>query len=815
MPFVEVVFNLPIHHAFTYQVPPDIQDVMPGMRVYTPFGNRTITGVIVSVKEKTDIKSVRMITDVLDEKPLLDEKMLEFTFWIAEYYMCGWGQAVHLALPKGIDEYETTRIETVENQNLELLTERQRELYLLIGANPGNTSRYYKKKFGAGSFNFLIGKLAEKGFIRKIYERQDARVGDKIRRFVQVPLEYKERNQQHEDYGKYLKRRPEVGQYMLDHLGQIILVSDFLKETGMAAATLQKMCAYDLCRIIEQKVEREPEFSFQQTLNITRLTDEQESVIKQLRQAQDKNEFSVHLLHGVTGSGKTQVYIEMLRKVLEKNRTGIILIPEIALTPQTVSRFQAAFSEKIAVFHSKMSAGERYDAWIACAQGRIRIACGPRSALFAPLRNIGLIVVDEEHESSYKQSETAPRYHARDAAVYRARQHNALVILGSATPSMESYFNARKGKYNLLEIRNRIDGIRLPQVTIVDMKYERHTGVSGVTLFSKLLVEKIAQRLRNKEQIILLQNRRGYSSFMQCKKCGFIPICPNCDISLTYHSWDQKLHCHLCGHVQEASYNCPVCGDKNIVYKGIGTQRIQNELLQIFPEINTLRMDQDTTKGKSRHDSILNAFGKGKAQVLLGTQMIAKGLDFPNVTLVGVISADIGLAIPDFRSPEKVFQLLTQVAGRAGRGTKTGEVIIQTMLPHHYAVQFAREHDFTGFYMEEIKHRADYNYPPQTKLIQILFSSPQSGDVIKYSRQVASGLRRQGKDSGTIFGPSPALVSRVQNNYRWQILVKLDKTGISAINKMKKLINEWVYKKKSVYPKTLQINIDVDPVGLF
>jgi primosomal protein N' (replication factor Y) len=814
MSFAEVVFNLPINHAYTYRIAGEIENLSPGMRVLVPFGKRTITGIVVKIISKTSITSLKDIIDVLDEQPLLSSEMLDLTEWIAEYYFASWGQTVQLALPKMID-LEEKEIIHLKKVDVEIkLTERQRELYLIIGSNPDNSKDFYRRKFGRGSFYYFLGVLEKQGLIYREKQIRKARVGALLKKFVIISSDYNKRKEEHEDYLKFIKDRPEVDKYIAKNSGEHVLKSDFLKQTKITPATLQKMERYKLCDIVEQQVDRKVEIKYKEKKKKIILTNEQTSVINKILSQIEQGTFSTFLLHGVTGSGKTQVYIEVLKHTLKKGKTAIILIPEISLTPQTVSRFTSAFSEEIAVFHSKMSAGERFDSWMGCYKGKVKIVVGPRSALFAPLKDIGLIVVDEEHVTTYKQTDAAPRYHARDTAVYRAKMNNALVILGSATPSLESYHNAQKGKYQLLEIPNRIQNIKMPDVHIVDMKIKRGRADQASPLFSKILIDKISDRLEKKEQIILLQNRRGYSSFMQCKECGFIPVCPNCEVTLTYHSYNENLQCHLCGHHQAGFNDCLVCGGKQIVYKGIGTQRIQNELHQIFPQAGILRMDMDTTRGKNMHDTILRSFGEGAADILLGTQMIAKGLDFSNVTLVGVISADVGLALPDFRAAERVFQLLTQVSGRAGRGEKPGEVVVQSFMYTHYAIQFAKNHDFIGFYNEEMQHRRNFKYPPFVKFIQVLVSTAKMSEAINTARALSIDINKQAKKYCQVIGPAPAVIPKMKNMYRWQVVLKLnfstDPAGINTKSVLRKIIEPYIKQKKS----DIRVIVDVDAISL-
>ena len=812
--YAQVVFNLPLDHAYTYKLPPEISQLAPGTRVLVPFGKRTITGIVVEMIAETPLTSLKYIIDVLDERPLISPEMMSLTRWIADYYLCGWGQALQLALPKGIDQSKENIVTPAPPENLPELSERQRELYLLIGANPGNTVAYYHKKFGKGSFYYLLNKLVEKGAVVRQERHHAARVRDLYRQFVIVAPDYAQRKHDYEDFMKYIARKPEVDRFMLEHPERPVLMADFLKTLKMASATLQKMAGYGLCRIEKMKLDRKPEFEYTEQAREIRLTDEQEQAIGRILEKVNREEFGTFLLHGITGSGKTQVYIEVLREVLRQGKTAVIMIPEISLTPQTVARFEQVSDGRAVVFNSKMSPGERLDAWNACYDGRAKVVIGPRSALFAPLKNIGLIVIDEEHETTYKQSDTVPRYHARDVAVYWAKMNRAVVVMGSATPSLESYFNARKGKYQLLEIRNRIDNIRLPSVYIVDMKTRRARIGQKPTMFSQVLVDKIKERLERKEQILILQNRRGYSAYMQCKDCGYIPVCPNCDVALTYHSYNEKLQCHLCGHIQPAYRDCPNCGGEQLVYKGIGTQRVESELKQLLPQVRILRMDQDTTRGKNSHDQILSRFMAGEADILLGTQMIAKGLDFGKVTLVGVVSADVGLGVPDFRSPERVFQLLTQVAGRAGRRDENGEVVVQTYLYSHYAIQFARNHDYTGFYMQEIQHRADFGYPPYHRLIQVQISAPKVSDAISTARVLAATIQRRTRKYGQVVGPAPALLVRMNNLYRWQFHIRLnpksDPTGQHTKQIIRPILEPYLKKNN----QDIRVAVDVDPILL-
>ncbi len=815
---VEVVFNLPIDRAFSYLVPEHINpQPAPGSRVLVPFGSQTITGIVVGQRsaQLSDFgQKMKYVVDVLDPAPLISPRMLALTRWIADYYLCSWGQAVFLALPRGTDEAIKEKVYLTTEVAPQNLSERQRELFLLIGAAPGHTKAYYRKKYGQGSFYNILSALEKKGAVRIVRERIEARAKELYRQFVHIPSDYDEKKKHFEDFLKYVNRRPEVDTYLREHADQDILRVEFLKQTGMAEATLKKMDAYGLVQIVRKRVERKFEADDQEERDIVQLMPDQQKAVSAILPYVEQGTFMPFLLHGVTGSGKTQVYIEILKEVLKRGKQAIILIPEIALTPQTVRRFQKVVGDSIAVFHSKMSLGERLDYWQACYEGRIQCVIGPRSALLAPLKNIGLIVVDEEHEHTYKQTDMEPRYNARDVALYWGKMNQAVVLLGTATPSLETYFNARRGKYQLIEMMNRVDNIKMPSVEIVDMRQAKKAGKGELRFFSEILIEKISRRLKAHEQVILLQNRRGFSAVMQCAECGFIPLCPNCDISLTYHSHGHRLQCHLCGHTQPAYDYCPNCGSETILYKGSGTQRIEEALQQVLPQARILRMDRDTTRGRAAHEKILSRFGKGEADILLGTQMIAKGLDFGNVTLVGVISADVGLSIPDFRAPERIFQLLTQVGGRAGRREKQGEVVVQTFSPSHYAIRYARLHDYSGFYFEEIKHRQNYRYPPYVRLIQILVQDSDFYKTLYRAREIAGLLRMTVARYAQILGPAPAIIQRMNNMHRWVVTLKLNPQTDPMGKKTKEILRERLIKGVTSHTKKEQIIIDVDPIML-
>lgn len=523
---------------------------------------------------------------------------------------------------------------------------------------------------------------------------------------------------------------------------------------------------------------------------------------------------SVFLLHGVTGSGKTEVYLQALAHALAQGRGAIVLVPEISLTPQTVERFKSRFQHganrtMVAVLHSHLSAGERHDEWQKIRQGRARIVIGARSAVFAPVERLGLIVVDEEHEASYKQGE-APRYHARDVAVVRAAREGAVVVLGSATPSMESYHHARSGKYRLLELANRADAAKLPVVRVVDMRTEARKQ-KGPPVFSHLLHEAILQRLERREQTMLFLNRRGYSTSLQCPLCGYVAGCPNCSVSLTYHRQRQRLCCHVCGHEEAVPSECPdpKCRNPGIRYAGLGTERLEEALARQFPKARVARMDSDTLQRKSDYRRVLTDFRSGRIDILVGTQMIAKGLHFPNVTLVGIVYADLGLHLPDFRAGERTFQLLTQVSGRAGRGDIEGEVIVQAFTPFHPAIQYARRHDYLGFYDQEIEFRQALGYPPFARVALVTLRGRNEEKVQFSADHVKKELERVlvGFRDLIIAGPGPAPLARAETFYRYQVMLRT-----RAMSRLASMLDPWV--QGLTLPEDIRLSLDIDPVDL-
>ena len=603
---------------------------------------------------------------------------------------------------------------------------------------------------------------------------------------------------------------------LLESLGGRSPVEHLVEKLRFSPSVLKGLVARNLVAIEEEIVARDP-FAARPALTTRRHapTGDQRAAIDAITAGSPGEVF---LLHGITGSGKTLVYIEVLERIVRQGgQTAIVLVPEIALTPQTVDRFRHVFGDAIAVLHSALSDGERYDAWLALRRGEKRIAVGARSAIFAPLDNLGAIIVDEEHEGSYKQGES-PRYHAREVAIVRAKNDGAIVVLGSATPSLESWTNATSGKYNLLTLPDRVGGGRLPSIEVVNMRRtparETDAPPDPFTLVvSDPLEQSLRDRLSKGEQSILLLNRRGYAAFVQCSQCGDVTTCPNCTISLTYHRTPERLVCHYCLHKEEPATRCRRCGGDTLRRRGLGTQQVERLLSERFPSARVARMDVDTTTGKWAHADILDRVGRGEIDILLGTQMIAKGLDFPNVTLVGVIDADVGINLPDFRSSERCFQLLSQVAGRAGRGPKGGRVLIQTRAPTHHAVVCAVAHDYARFVEQELEGRREPAYPPMTRLANVIFSGLRENETQRVAASAADRLRRALAPYGaeiSVIGPAPCPVERVKTRWRWHLLIK--STNPALLTRACRFVVERLKVPKD---KTqLRIALDRDPVSL-
>ncbi len=804
---MDVVFPNPPFKKFTYVVPDRFQhEIVLGDRVLVPLGNRKMTGFVVDFVEKPKIHDLREVEDIIDPYPLLTPDLMELTRWVSEYYISSWGEVIRAALPPGIHRKSKLVIKAVKDTvPEESISETQKLILSHLKKSKRISLMWLERKLEKKGVRFEVMALKKKGLIdiEQILEEPKA----KVRSEMWVSLVKFLNKDELQSITKRAPRQGMVLRTIVNSGGEIRrsnLKVDFSVIRRLEENGLVKLQKKEIFRDAYQGIRSE---SFREI----NLTEEQGKVISRISNEIKKKKFNVFLLHGITSSGKTQVYIEVIRKVLTQGKTALVLIPEISLTPQAVQRYRGAFGNEVAVLHSKMSSGERYDSWRKIREGRFKIALGPRSAVFAPLDNLGLIVVDEEHENSYKQIDPAPRYHARDVAVVRGKLNNCVVILGSATPSLESYYNALRGKYTLCQLTQRIDEVPLPEVVLVDQKNAGKNKNNRV--FSPLLQQKIKEYLKREEQIILLQNRRGYATFLQCKACGTVLECPNCAISLTYHRKGHKLQCHYCGFEMSAPEVCPKCGSATLDYRGIGTQQVEEEALKLFPQSRLFRMDRDTMRRKNAHKKIVTEFEKRKGDILLGTQMVAKGHDFPGVNLVGIISADTGLYFPDFRSGEKTFQLLTQAAGRAGRRNVRGKVIIQTLHPENPILQFVVAQDYAGFYKWVINQRKELNYPPWGRLILVHFRGETEERVANAAQAFAKLFNTN--NFIELLGPSFAPLSRIQGMYRYQVIFRAEKEKDPSGKILRKSVREalTLFHEKMHFPG-VKISVDVDPVDM-
>lgn len=843
--FADIVLPLPLDRAFTYLVPPSLQDhVRVGSRVLVPFGRKTLVGIAVGFPEKTAVPSLKSIRDVLDPTPLFSPEMLRLTRWVSEYYLTAWGEVLKTAAPQLLT-LESTWIASLNPEASEpVLGEAGRRAPLQkrvlehLRARGASSLRDLQKAIPSKTLLSTLHGLAGRNLItlrEELGSRHLRAKSESVVGLTQAGLEV-------------LARPPAASQLtsrqsqILEHIAartdgdeDLIAKSQLLQETAAALSTLRSLETKGLVRIVQREVIRAEEYDQLEPTPQLVLSDQQRAALEAISSALDARRFEAFLLHGVTGSGKTQVYIEAIRRVVDQGRRALVLVPEIALTPQTVRRFKGHFGNGVVVLHSQLSPGQRHDAWRVAHSGQATIVIGPRSAVFAPLKDLGIIVVDEEQESSYKQYDLHPRYHARDLAVVRASQSQCAVVLGSATPSTESYANAREGKYTLLELPDRVDGAFLPTVVLVDMAEDRRQRFEQIRKdvserrrefprpypqrsISIPLEREIQLRLKAQQGVILLQNRRGFSHVVECFECGYVERCDRCAVTLTYHLQKKHLRCHYCGLVKPPPSVCPACGGPDIRFHAFGTQQVHTELEALFPEARILRMDLDTTQRRGAHDRMLQQFARGEADILLGTQMVAKGLDFARVTLVGVISADTQMLLPDFRSSERTFQLLTQVAGRAGRGTQRGEVIVQTLQPAQYSLRYVIGHDYRGFFEEEMRYRKELSYPPFSRLALLEFRGANEAETERQAQSFCTALTQAARTTGIkILGPSDAAIPRIKDRFRKQLLLKspkeTDPSG-SVLRSTLGNVRAAFEKSATADSRAVTLSIDIDPQGM-
>ena len=760
-----------LNKKFSYLVPDDI-NVLPGARVVVPFGrgNKTVEGIVTGFTDKTDFTKLKEIAKVIDEKPLCTPKLLELAEYIQKTSVCTYYQALRLVVASGT-KIKTTRWITLLNTDIDIEKTAGRSAskkkLLEILSDAGGTVDYGAVAW-VSNINTAIKSLEKEGII-SLDDTIAENVKSKLVRMVRLTdmAEYTE------DWSSLHKRAPKQFK-MLEILRQTgdVSAADIVAFSDGSYAALNALEQKGIIEYYDLKIYRNAfEASKYERTEKKHLTQEQQYVLDSLVENHKNGDTKPNLIRGVTGSGKTEVFLQIIEYYINMGKQAIVLVPEISLTPQMVDRFVGRFGEKVSVLHSALSQGEKFDEWTKILKGEVCVAIGARSAVFAPFENLGIIIIDEEHETTYK-SDNAPRYDAKRAAMYRCKNEGAMLVMASATPSVSTYYRAKTGMYNLYEMKNRHNFMSMPKIETVDMREELKIGNTSV--FSRRLLEEIDINIQKGQQTILFLNRRGFNSFVMCRDCGEAIKCRNCSVSMTYHKNSNVLKCHYCGYEQTIPEICPKCNSTHIRYMGTGTEKVEEEIAKIYGEKSFIRMDADTTSGKNSHEAILNRFQNEKIPILLGTQMVTKGLDFPNVTLVGVLAADISLNIDDFRAAERTFGQITQVCGRAGRGDIEGRAIVQTYQPEHYVLEYAKNHDYESFYENEIEIRKMLKNPPFNDFVLLMMQGEREDSIIRELGRIANRLRSRGL---VVMGPVPAPYSRIKNKYRWRIIVRHHKAA--------------------------------------
>jgi primosomal protein N' (replication factor Y) len=808
--FIEVAVSLPVFNTFTYEVPELLRpSAAVGKRVLAPFKSIQVTGYILEVLQTTDQTGTKEILDILDDIPMFPPAMVPFFAWISDYYRCPIGEVIKGALPGGLN---VTRVETVS------MTDKGRSVLSDPGLKPLDRAvlealeergplrlRTLYKQCKEELSPRGLAALERAGWITRKREFKPGRVRPKMERYIMA----KEERPSAESLSQV---RCNIIKIVEDH--NEISLKNLNAQVPSAGRLVKKMAQDGFLSVVERCVYRDP---FGEPIapdaGGPTLTKDQTRCVETLLEGLGKG-FQTYLLDGITGSGKTEVYMRAVAAALEKNQEALILVPEIGLIYQMERLFRARFGECIALLHSGLSPGERFDQWVRILRKEAKVAIGARSAIFAPFENLGLIVVDEEHDDSYKQ-ETKLRYHARDLAVVRAKLQGALAVLGSATPSVASYYNVQTGKFQGLNLPKRIEDRLLPEVTIVDLR-EPEGGRYAKPFITGELEKAIAETLQRGEQTLLFLNRRGFANCPTCGVCGVPVRCKNCDITLTLHQEANALKCHYCGYIRALAAGCHTCASPKIKLLGLGTERVEAKIKEIFPEARVARMDRDTTVRKGALVKILKDLKEGAIDILIGTQMVAKGHDYPNITLVGIICADLSLNFPDFRAGERTFQILAQVAGRAGRGTQTGRVILQTYNPEHFCILTAKDQDYGAFYDHEIQFRRTLRYPPFSRLIHILVAGKDKEKTALCAQNLGEVCRTLASESRTYrenvkyLGPVAAPLARLQKQYRWHILLKGLKPG--PLHGMARALMDRA--ERSISKAGVKVVVDVDPVDM-
>jgi len=779
--YAEVSVNSPAarRRMFSYAIP-DSLNIDIGQAVWVPFGDKVLQGIVLQINRYPSVEETKDITGVIESRPLLSPAYVKLVRWLSDYYLCPLFDAVALMLPPGFERKTLTFVSAsaaADKYELSSLPPAQRQVIELAQGQGRVALRQLEKILGKKKAQTAVSQLVASGLAVRSYELEPVRVRPKEEPCLSLAIDAGEAQQ---EIAGLLKKGAAKQAALIDfltHQSRPVPAAEARSKTGCQSDTIRSLVKKGLIKVQPVEVKRQP-FTSRDIPQPPppRLSAAQKSALKFIKESLARDKSSVFLLHGVTGSGKTEVYLQALAEAVRLGKRGIVLVPEIALAPQTIERFAARFPKKVAVLHSRLSLGEQFDQWRQIRDGQFDVVIGARSAIFAPQPELGLIVIDEEHEWAYKQ-DTSPRYHARDAAIKLAELTGATVILGSATPDVETCYHAHRENYRLLRLPERLtphQGSALPEVTLVDLREELKAGNSSI--FSRCLKQAINQAVTNGEQVILFLNRRGAASFIQCRHCGFAMNCRRCQVSLSYHPAENILTCHQCNYRTGVPELCPRCSSKRIKFLGIGTQKLEQEAAIAFPGARLLRWDSDATRGKHSHQEIMDKFRAHDADILIGTQMIAKGLDLPLVTLVGVASADTSLNLPDFRAGERTFQLLCQVAGRAGRGALGGRVIIQSYCLEHYAIQAVVEHDYISFYQQEIAYRRQLHNPPFSRLVRLVFSHINNTvcqqEAARMKQMLDAEIDSQGIADISLIGPSPAFIHRLRGRYRWQIILR-------------------------------------------
>jgi len=803
--YAEVSVNSPAgkQQLFSYSIPRHLE-VRPGQAAWVPFGNCVLQGIVVSISQYPSVPSVRPINSLIQDVPIISPAHLTLAQWISRYYHSHLFSAIALFLPPGFERQPLTIIRSTgkEPSEEDSLSQSARQAHKLIQHPRGVYLKQLEKTLGKKTAQKCVGRLVEYELAERSYEMEEEKIKPRFESLIRLNYGSDIESAREQLHRRRAVKQEGLVEYLRQQTDPLSITS--VLDAGFSRAIIKQLELQGLVTIEKVESKREPidykNITHNHPLTLTKpQQDALQAIVSNMRAERHR----IFALHGATGSGKTEVYLQALAQAVELGKKGLVLVPEIALAPQTIERFAGRFPHRVAVLHSHLSLGEQYDQWRSIQQGDFDVVIGARGAIFAPQPQLGLVVIDEEHEWTYKQQEPAPNYHTRDVAIKLAELSGATVVLGSATPDIGTYHNAKNGAYTLLEMPQRITfGQNKPATDIefVDLRKELKDG--NHSIFSRRLHEAISQALSRREQIILFFNRRGSASFVQCRVCSMVVQCRRCKIPMSYHSAKESLVCHQCNYRQPVPSLCPRCDSRRIKFLGIGTQKVEEETAKEFPQARLLRWDSDAAHSRHAHDAIMHILKSQQADILIGTQMVAKGLDLPHVTLVGVVSADTALNLPDFRSGERAFQLLTQVAGRAGRGTKPGRVIIQTYSPEHYSIQAVLRQNYAAFYNQEIKYRMMLGMPPFSQLVRLTYvhinETAAQIEAERLKRQLSAHIAAAGIIDVQISGPAPAFIACLRGRYRWQMTLR----GAQPVRLLEKINmpSGWA--------------VDVDPIGL-